>query len=78
MKNDKQRLDWIDITKAIAIILVVMGHVVASYHEAGLYNDSIFYNFLSQFIIVFICHYLCLSPVYYWLLVKGISLKYQR
>ncbi len=41
----EKRLDWIDNARGIAIILVVMGHVVSSYHEAGLYEFNTFYNF---------------------------------
>lgn len=37
-----QREKWIDICKGIAITLVVIGHVVASYHNTGLLKDAVF------------------------------------
>lgn len=49
----KERIHWIDISKGIAIILVVIGHVISSYHQAGLYNDSHLFNFTTQFIYSF-------------------------
>lgn len=49
----KDRLPWIDITKGIAIILVVLGHVVTSFYNSGLLNDSklfeLVYNFIYSF-----------------------------
>ena len=45
----KERVHWIDLSKGIAIILVVIGHVVSSYHEAGLYQDNHLFNFSHQF-----------------------------
>lgn len=44
----KNRLKWIDIAKGIAIICVVVGHVVASYHESGIYLSNTWWNFLHQ------------------------------
>lgn len=51
MKN--KRIEWIDIAKGIGIILVVLGHVVASYHEASLYTDNVVFSFFSQFVYSF-------------------------
>ena len=35
-----KRVEWVDCAKGMAIILVVIGHVVSSYHESGLYLNS--------------------------------------
>lgn len=48
-----RRIEWIDIAKGIAIILVVIGHVVSSYHEASLYQENEMYNFILQFVYTF-------------------------
>ena len=49
----KQRYQWLDIAKGIAIILVVIGHVVSSYHSSKLYLDNnlfiIVHNFAYSF-----------------------------
>lgn len=50
---EKQREQWVDSARGIAIVLVVIGHVVASYHEADLYTDNALYNFISQFVYSF-------------------------
>lgn len=49
----QKRIEWIDIVKGCAIILVVMGHVTSSYHAAGLYQLSVLLNFSSQLIYSF-------------------------
>ncbi len=49
----EKRLEWVDIARGFAIILVVMGHVVSSYHEAGLYETSDFMNFICKFVYSF-------------------------
>lgn len=49
----KERIHWIDISKGIATILVVLGHVVSSYHQAGLYQDNQLFNFSNQFVYSF-------------------------
>ena len=36
-----------------AIICVVMGHVISSYHETGLYKDNHLFNFTHQFVYSF-------------------------
>ena len=41
----KERIHWIDLAKGFAIILVVVGHVVSSYHEAGMFLDNHLFNF---------------------------------
>lgn len=48
-----KRVGWIDIAKGIGIILVVLGHVVASYREASLYTDNGLFIFSSQFVYSF-------------------------
>ena len=45
----KERIKWIDVAKGIAIIFVVIGHVVQSYRNVHLYEDSILFNFSNQF-----------------------------
>ena len=47
------RINWIDIAKGMAIIFVVIGHVVASYHNVHLYEDSFLFNFSNQFVYSF-------------------------
>lgn len=48
-----KRESWIDTAKGIAIVLVVLGHVVSSYHSAGKYLDSTVVNFVGRFIYSF-------------------------
>lgn len=50
--ND-ERIEWIDVAKGIAIILVVIGHVTSSYHAAGLYQSSLVLNFSNRLIYCF-------------------------
>lgn len=52
MESNK-RIEWIDIAKGIGIILVVVGHVVASYHEASLYLENELFTFSSQIVYSF-------------------------
>lgn len=49
----QKRLEWVDIAKGISIILVVVGHVGASYFGAELYKDSRLIVFVNQFIYSF-------------------------
>lgn len=49
----KKRENWIDLSRGLTIVLVVIGHVISSYHESGLYRDSVLYNFTTQFIYSF-------------------------
>lgn len=49
----KGRIEWIDIAKGFAIIFVVVGHVVKSYHNVHLYENSILFNFSTQFVYSF-------------------------
>ena len=51
--SGKKGIEWIDIAKGIAIICVVIGHVVSSYHEAGIYEDNLWWNFAHQFVYSF-------------------------
>ena len=39
MHFKRKRLDWVDITKGIAITLVVIGHMLRGFTSAGLYNQ---------------------------------------
>lgn len=48
-----ERIAWIDISKGFAIIFVVVGHVVQSYHNVHQYEDSTLFNFSSQFVYSF-------------------------
>lgn len=41
----ENRYEWIDVTKGFAIILVVMGHVMVTYLNNGLYTNSYLYSF---------------------------------
>lgn len=43
-----ERQRWIDIYKGIAIILVVIGHVVTSYHNSGLFTESLVFNYVGD------------------------------
>ena len=45
----KERIAWIDIAKGIAIIFVVIGHVVQSYHNVHEFEDSLLFNFSHSF-----------------------------
>ena len=47
------RINWIDTAKGITIILVVMGHVVVSYHNVEEYECSTLFNFSHQFVYSF-------------------------
>lgn len=49
----KERVRWIDISRGIAIILVVMLHVMSSYQEAGMYKDSAAFAFIHQLVYSF-------------------------
>ena len=49
----KERQHWIDVCKGIAIILVVTGHVVTSYHNSGLYIDTPAFNGWGRVIYAF-------------------------
>lgn len=49
----EKRCEWIDIAKGILIILVVIGHVGASYFAAGQYKDSLLLVFANQFVYSF-------------------------
>lgn len=48
-----QRETRIDICKGIAITLVVIGHVIASYHNTGLLKDAVFFNYVGIFVYSF-------------------------
>ena len=48
-----ERQRWIDICKGIAIILVVIGHVVTSYHNSGLFTESPVFNYVGGVIYAF-------------------------
>ena len=39
-----KRVHWVDICKGMTIILVVIGHVVSSFHNSGKYIDTDFFN----------------------------------
>lgn len=49
----KERVRWIDISRGIAITLVVMLHVMSSYQEAGMYKDSAAFAFIHQLVYSF-------------------------
>ena len=53
MNQKKQRESWIDIVKGLAIIFVVIGHVVTSYHNSGLLKEAKAFNFVCDFLYTF-------------------------
>jgi len=50
---EHKREYWLDVAKGVAIIAVVMGHVVASYHNSGLLLEAAGFNFVHSFIASF-------------------------
>ena len=50
---ERKREHWLDVAKGVAIIAVVMGHVVASYHNSGLLLEAKGFNFVHSFIVSF-------------------------
>lgn len=40
-----KRIEWVDSAKAIGILLVVYGHVMLGVHDAGIWGDTVNYNF---------------------------------
>lgn len=46
----RKRIEWIDIAKAIGIVLVVYGHVILGMHDAGLWGGSLNYNLQHSFV----------------------------
>lgn len=49
MQKRKQRCHWLDIAKGIAIVLVVFGHVLSSYDNAGLVGKEGYLKFIANF-----------------------------
>lgn len=49
----EKRIEWLDIAKGIAIVLVVIGHVGSSYFSAGQQKTSWLFNFTHKFIYSF-------------------------
>lgn len=45
-----RRIEWIDIAKAIGIILVVYGHVILGVHDAGLWGNTLNYKLQHSFV----------------------------
>ena len=54
MLRERTRESWIDIAKGLAIIFVVMGHVVTSYRNSGMLKDAVVFNFICDFLYVFL------------------------
>ncbi|HBW37313.1 acyltransferase [Desulfosporosinus sp. BICA1-9] len=52
-RAESKREYWLDVAKGEAIIAVVMGHVVASYHNSGLLLEATGFNFVHSFIASF-------------------------
>lgn len=50
---EHKREKWLDVAKGIAIIAVVIGHVVASYHNSGLLIGAVGLNLFHSFIASF-------------------------
>lgn len=81
----KERVRWIDISRGIAIILVVMAHVISSYQETGMYKDSAAFAFIHQFtysfvmpVFMIVCTVTgCLLPLFtHWLSTKIWKLEF--
>lgn len=54
MVAESKRINWVDISKGIAIICVIMGHVATSYHDSRLFlSDASVFNFLHQLVYSF-------------------------
>ena len=71
----KERIKWIDTAKGIAIVLVVIGHVVQSYHNVNLYEDSVLFNFSSRFVYSFhMPLFMCISS---YLLQKSVAKNFK-
>ena len=49
----RQREAWVDAAKGIAILFVVLGHVVSSYHNSGLLKDATVFGFVYTFVYSF-------------------------
>ena len=45
----RERETWVDVAKGFGILLVVLGHVVSSYHNSGLLKDAAAFNFVHTF-----------------------------
>ena len=50
-KNEREA--WVDILKGIAIIFVVLGHVVTSYHNSNMLLSARIFNFVGIFVYAF-------------------------
>ncbi|MBR6101904.1 MAG: acyltransferase [Ruminococcus sp.] len=50
---DRRREYWIDTCKGLAIIFVVMGHVVTSFHNSSLLKDAVAFNYFGNLIYSF-------------------------
>ncbi|MBQ9314237.1 MAG: acyltransferase family protein [Clostridia bacterium] len=50
---NEKRERWIDVCKGITMILVVIGHVISSYHNSGLLKEATIFNFIHAFIYYF-------------------------
>lgn len=57
----RKRIEWIDIAKAIGIVLVVYGHVILGVHDAGLWKGTLNYNLQHSFI------YITHMPLFFFL-----------
>lgn len=53
MSEDRPRISWIDVTKGLAIILVVYGHVMQGLVAAGVLKSLEFFRFSDSFVYSF-------------------------
>ncbi|MFC4760737.1 acyltransferase family protein [Fructobacillus durionis] len=62
MKEAKvHRIEWVDVAKAVGILLVVYGHVLLGAHDAGLWSDTL--NYRIQHSVIYTTH----MPLFFFL-----------
>lgn len=70
----RERIKWVDTAKGIAIILVVVGHVVQSYHNVNQYTDSTLFNLSGQFVYSFhMALFMMLSGMLFTMSYRGVA-----
>ncbi|MCO0831687.1 acyltransferase [Fructobacillus sp. W13] len=56
-----KRIEWVDVAKAVGILLVVYGHVLLGAHDAGLWSDTL--NYRIQHSVIYTTH----MPLFFFL-----------
>lgn len=70
-----KRIEWLDTAKGIAMIMVVMGHVVQSYHNVQQYETSLLFNFTHRFVYSFhMALFMVISGILLHVSMKKVSL----